>query len=285
MAKKNLTDDQIKQQLVVESSKQVNESKGKTEYKFPTEVVDLPSKGKLYPDGHPLKSGTIELKYMTAREEDILTSQNLIQKGVVLDRLLQALIVTPCNYDDILIGDKNAIMVAARVMGYGSEYKVEIEDPYTPGEKQDTVIDLQTLQDSEIDWNLIGEENAFDFELPTAKRNVTFKLLTHGDEGKIAEEVKAMKKNFKTRGYAGVDAQLSTRLKHMIIAVDGDSTPKTIREFVDNQFLSRDTRAFREQIKKVSPDIDMTFTFVSDITGQEREMSIPLGVNFFWPGA
>ena len=285
MAKKNLTDDQIKQQLVVESSKQVNESKGKTEYKFPTEVVDLPSKGKLYPDGHPLKSGTIELKYMTAREEDILTSQNLIQKGVVLDRLLQALIVTPCNYDDILIGDKNAIMVAARVMGYGSEYKVEIEDPYTPGEKQDTVIDLQTLQDSEIDWNLIGEENAFDFELPTAKRNVTFKLLTHGDEGKIAEEVKAMKKNFKTRGYAGVDAQLSTRLKHMIIAVDGDSTPKTIREFVDNEFLSRDTRAFREQIKKVSPDIDMTFTFVSDITGQEREMSIPLGVNFFWPGA
>ena len=285
MAKKNLTDDQIKQQIVVESSKQVNESKGKTEYKFPTEVVDLPSKGKLYPDGHPLKSGTIELKYMTAREEDILTSQNLIQKGVVLDRLLQALIVTPCNYDDILIGDKNAIMVAARVMGYGSEYKVEIEDPYTPGEKQDTVIDLQTLQDSEIDWNLIGEENAFDFELPTAKRNVTFKLLTHGDEGKIAEEVKAMKKNFKTRGYAGVDAQLSTRLKHMIIAVDGDSTPKTIREFVDNQFLSRDTRAFREQIKKVSPDIDMTFTFVSDITGQEREMSIPLGVNFFWPGA
>ena len=157
MAKKNLTDDQIKQQLVVESSKQVNESKGKTEYKFPTEVVDLPSKGKLYPDGHPLKSGTIELKYMTAREEDILTSQNLIQKGVVLDRLLQALIVTPCNYDDILIGDKNAIMVAARVMGYGSEYKVEIEDPYTPGEKQDTVIDLQTLQDSEIDWNLIGK--------------------------------------------------------------------------------------------------------------------------------
>ena len=176
-------------------------------------------------------------------------------------------------------------MIAARVMGYGSEYKVSIEDPYTPGEKQDTVIDLQNLQDMEIDWDLIGDENAFDFELPTTKANVTFRLLTHGDEGKISDEVKALKKNFKTRGYAGVDAQLSTRLKHMIIAVDGDSTQKTIREFVDNQFLSRDTRAFREQIKKVSPDIDMTFTFVSDITGQEQEMSIPLGVNFFWPGA
>jgi len=285
MAEKSLTDEQIKQQLVAENSKTVNESKGKTEYKFPTEVIDLPSKGKLYPEGHPLKSGTIELKYMTAKEEDILTSQNLIQKGVVLDRLLRALIVTPCNYDDILIGDKNAIMVAARVMGYGSEYKVEIEDPFTPGEKQETTIDLQQLTDVDIDWSLIGDDNAFDFELPTAKRTITFRLLTHGDEGKITEEVKSLKKNFKTRGYAGVDAQLSTRLKHMIVAVDGDSTPKTIREFVDNQFLSRDTRAFREQIKKVSPDIDMTFTFVSDITGQEREMSIPLGVNFFWPGA
>ena len=285
MAEKSLTDEQIKQQLVAENSKTVNESKGKTEYKFPTEVIDLPSKGKLYPEGHPLKSGTIELKYMTAKEEDILTSQNLIQKGVVLDRLLRALIVTPCNYDDILIGDKNAIMVAARVMGYGSEYKVEIEDPFTPGEKQETTIDLQQLTDVDIDWSLIGNDNAFDFELPTAKRTITFRLLTHGDEGKITEEVKSLKKNFKTRGYAGVDAQLSTRLKHMIVAVDGDSTPKTIREFVDNQFLSRDTRAFREQIKKVSPDIDMTFTFVSDITGQEREMSIPLGVNFFWPGA
>ena len=285
MAEKSLTDEQIKQQLVAENSKTVNESKGKTEYKFPTEVIDLPSKGKLYPEGHPLKSGTIELKYMTAKEEDILTSQNLIQKGVVLDRLLRALIVTPCNYDDILIGDKNAIMVAARVMGYGSEYKVEIEDPFTPGEKQETTIDLQQLTDVDVDWSLIGDDNAFDFELPTAKRTITFRLLTHGDEGKITEEVKSLKKNFKTRGYAGVDAQLSTRLKHMIVAVDGDSTPKTIREFVDNQFLSRDTRAFREQIKKVSPDIDMTFTFVSDITGQEREMSIPLGVNFFWPGA
>tara|TARA_R110000772_G_scaffold84376_1_gene178139 strand:- start:942 stop:1799 length:858 start_codon:yes stop_codon:yes gene_type:complete len=285
MANKGMTDEQIKQQLVAENSTTINEAKGTVSYKFPTEVIDLPSKGKLYPEGHPLASGTVELKYMTAREEDILTSQNLIQKGVVLDRLLQALIVTPCNYDDILIGDKNAIMIAARVMGYGSEYKVEIEDPYTPGEKQETIIDLQTLRDSEIEWDLIGDTNAFDFELPTGKRSITFKLLTHGDEGKIAEEVKALKKNFKTRGYAGVDAQLSTRLKYMILAVDGDSKPKTIRDFVDNEFLSRDTRAFREQIKKVSPDIDMTFTFVSDITGQEREMSIPLGVNFFWPGA
>jgi len=279
-----LTDEQIKQRIIADSQTKINETKGKTEYKFPTELVDLPSKGKLYPEGHPLKNGQIEMKYMTAREEDILTSQNLIQKGVVLDRLLKSLIVTPCNYDDILIGDKNAIMVAARVMGYGSEYKVELEDPFTPGEKQQTTIDLQDLQDTEVDWDLIGDVNEFEYELPTAKKSITFRILTHGDEGKIADEIKALKKNFRTRGIAGVDAQLSTRLKHMIVSVDGDASPKRIRDFVDNEFLSRDTRAFREQIKKVSPDIDMTFTFVSDITGQEKEMAIPLGVNFFWPG-
>jgi hypothetical protein len=280
----NKTDEQIKEQVIATSINEIKETAGKTTYKFPTELVDLPSKGKLYPEGHPLTSGQIEMKYMTAREEDILTSQNLIQKGVVLDRLLQALIITPVNYDDILIGDKNAIMVAARVMGYGAEYTVELEDPFTPGEKQTISIDLQALEDTDVDWDLINNENAFDFELPTSKRNITFKILTHGDEGKIAEEVKALKKNFRTKGIAGVDTQLSTRLKHMIIAVDGDSTPRVIRDFVDNEFLSRDTIAFRAQIAKVSPDIDMRFTFISDITGQEKDLAIPLGVNFFWPG-
>ena len=280
----NKTDEQIKQQIIADSQQEITKTAGKTEYKFPTEVVDLPSKGKLYPKDHPLASGQIEMKYMTAKEEDILTSQNLIQKGVVLDRLLGSLIVTSVNYDDILIGDKNAIMVAARVMGYGADYKVEIEDPFTPGEKQETTVDLQELQDSPVDWDLIGDVNEFEYKLPTTKKNITFRILTHGDEGKIADEIKALKKNFRTRGHAGVDTQLSTRLKHMILAVDGDSSPKRIRDFVDNEFLSIDTRAFREQIKKVSPDIDMNFTFVSDITGQEKDMAIPLGVSFFWPG-
>ena len=126
--------------------------------------------------------------------------------------------------------------------------------------------------------------NEFDFELPTTKKNITFRILTHGDEGKIADEVKATKKNFRTRGIAGTDTQLSTRLKHMITSVDGDSTPKRIREFVDNEFLSRDTRAFREQIKKVSPDIDMTFEYTSQ-KGNKHTLDIPLGIDFFWPAA
>ena len=98
------------------------------DYKFPTEMVDLPSKGHFYVDDHPLSSGKVEVKYMTAKEEDILTSQNLIQQGTVIDVLLQSLIVDKTiNIQELLIGDKNAIMVAARILGYGKDYEFEYD--------------------------------------------------------------------------------------------------------------------------------------------------------------
>ena len=112
------------------------------EQKFPSEVIDLPSEGKLYPEGHPLRDGKIEIKYMTAKEEDILTSQNLIKKGVVIDRLLDSLILTPnVKVDDLVLGDKNAIMVAARILAYGPEYVCEITNPDTQ-EKQECTFNL-----------------------------------------------------------------------------------------------------------------------------------------------
>jgi len=101
-------------------------------YAFPTEVLALPSKGLLYPKEHPLSSGQIDVKYMTAKEEDILTSSNLIEKGLVIDRLLESVIADPkIKLDDLLIGDKNALMVGTRVLGYGKDYVVTMEDPDT----------------------------------------------------------------------------------------------------------------------------------------------------------
>ena len=109
------------------------------EYKFPTEIVDLPSKGHFYVQGHPLSSGKVEIKYMTAKEEDILTSQNLIQQGTVIEKLLQSLIVDKSvKVDDMLIGDKNAIMGAARILGYGKDYQFTYTD-------EEQSIDLSTL--------------------------------------------------------------------------------------------------------------------------------------------
>lgn len=271
-----MSDAEIKEKLL---SQYKQEDVKKTN--FPTEVIPLPSKGLLYPVDHPLADGFIEMKYMTAREEDILTSQNLIKQGVVLDKLFESLIVTPVNYGDIYAGDKNAIMVAARLLGYGNEYSVEIEDPFSPGEKQTVTIDLSQIEHKEVDYSLFEKRlNEFDFELPNSKRIVTFRLMTHQIEKDIQAELKASNKTFiKT----GIDKELTTRLKHIIIAVDGERGRATINHFVDNELFALDSRALRKHMREISPDLDMTFTFISNITGEAKEIDIPMDVSFFWP--
>ena len=153
------------------------------EFKFPTEVVDLPSKGLLYPKESPLSSGKIEMKYMTAKEEDILTNQNYISKGIVLDKLLQSLIVSDVDYNELIAGDQNAIMVAARVLGYGKDYEFSYN-----GEKH--TVDLTTLKDKEFNESLITpHKNEFSYKLPHSGNEITFKILTVGDEVKIKKEL------------------------------------------------------------------------------------------------
>ena len=145
------------------------------EQKFPSEVIDLPSEGKLYPKGHPLKDGKIEIKYMTAKEEDILTSQNLIKKGVVIDRLLDSLILTNgVKTDDMVLGDKNAVMVAARILAYGPDYTCEIQNPNT-GEVITEKFNLADCPFKKLPKNIT--ENKFELELPISKKKVTFKLI------------------------------------------------------------------------------------------------------------
>jgi len=271
-----MTDEELKANLMADY-KQTSVKKSN----FPTEIVPLPSKGLLYPEEHPLSSGTVEMKYMTAKEEDILTSQNLIKQGVVLDKLFESLIVTPINYGDLYVGDKNAIMVAARILGYGKDYVVEVDDPFSPGTKQKVTIDLTQIEHKEVDYSLFEHrKNEFDFELPQSKRVVTFRLMTHNLDKQIQTEIKGMNK---TRVRTGIDNELTTRLKNIIVAVDGESGRATINNFVDTELFAMDSRALRSHIKSISPDLDMTFTFVSETTGEVKEMDIPMGVSFFWP--
>jgi hypothetical protein len=245
-------------------------------FDFPTEIVELPSKGLLYPKSNPLSSGKIEMKYMTAKEEDILTNQNYIKQGVVLDKLMQSLIVSKINYDDLVVGDKNAIMVASRILGYGKDYTFEYEG-------QEVTVDL-----SEIEPKVINEEhlvephtNEFGYTLPHTNTPITFKILNNKDEKAIEAEVKGLKKINKLSS-----AELSTRLKHMVLSVNGDSSTKAIREFVDKYFLARDSRALREHIKEIQPDMDLTFDFYPDNGDETQEsVKIPIGVTFFWPDA
>ena len=250
-------------------------------YEFPTEIIDLPSKGKVYSPESPLSKGTIEIKYMTAREEDILASQNLIRKGVVLDKLFESVVVEEgVDINDICIGDKNAILLATRILGYGPQYSVEITDPFT-GELQKTNIDLSKIQIKEVDESLLNSENKYEFELPTAKKKIIFKLLTHKDEKDIQAEILALQRLSKDKD--SVSADVSTRLRYMIQDVDGNSDRGFINNFVKNNLLARDTRAFRTYVSTISPDLDLKFNFTSDITGDTEALDIPLGAGFFYP--
>ena len=251
----------------------------KTEY--PSEVVDLPSKGWFYDQNSPLASGKIDIKYMTAKEEDILTSQNLIKKGVVLDKLLEQLIVTPgVKLNDILVGDKNAIFIASRVLAYGKEYKIKFKDPSTGDDVEDT-IDLTKLNPRELDFDQYTKgENIFQYELPYSKKMVHWSLLTHADEQAIDAELKGMKKFTKNKNET---SEVTTRLKYVIKALDGEDDKAKIKSFVDKELLARDSLAFREHIKENTPDLDMTFNFESEDTGYEERMTIPLGIDFFYP--
>lgn len=238
-------------------------------FNMPTEVVDLPSKGLVYPETSPLSSGKVEMKYMTAKEEDILTNQAYIQKGTVLDELIKSLIVTPnIKFEDLVVGDKNALLVAARVLGYGKDYTFNYG-----GEEQ--TVDLSAVENKSLDESLFTPgKNEFEFTLPSTGTKITFKLLTGHDEKKINAELEGIKKINKN-----ASPELSTRLKYMITSVEGNVEQKTIRDFVDNSFLARDSRAFREYIKEVQPDVDLTFF----PDGSDSKVNIPVGLSFFWP--
>ena len=239
---------------------------------FPTEEVTLPSKGLIYPPENPLSKGVVEMKYMTAKEEDILTNESYIKKGTVIDRLLQALIITPINYDDLVVGDKNAIMIAARVLGYGKDYTFTLD-----GEEH--TVDLTKVEDKELkEEDLVAKgRNEFEFTLPTTQKVITFKLLTHGDEKKINAEMDGLKKAKQS------PSELTTRLKYMILSIDGDSERRTVREFVDTQLLARDARALREYIKSIQPDVDLIFDLEMENGDVKEGVRVPIGVTFFWP--
>ena len=244
-----------------------------TKTQFPAEEVTLPSKGLLYPEDSPLRSGIIEMKYMTAREEDILTNVNLIENGTVIDKLLESLIVTPIDFNDLLTGDKDAILIAARVLGYGNEYSFEYRG-------EDITIDLNDISDKVLDESLVIEgKNEFSFTLPISKKDITFKFLTHGDEMAIQKELKGVKKINKN-----ASKDLSTRMKYIITSIDGDYEKKTIREYVDSEFLARDARELRNYIKKIQPSVDLSFDY-EDRRGTITTIDIPVGINFFWPDA
>ena len=242
------------------------------ENKFPSEIIDLPSEGKLYPKEHPCSNGKIEIKYMTAKEEDILTSQNLIKKGVVIDRLLDSLILTSgVTTDDLIVGDKNAVMIAARVLAYGPEYACDITNPST-GEVMTHTFNLADCPFKKLPDGI--SENLFEVTLPISKKKIKFVILTGKEESLIEKDLKASKK------LGSVSPELTTRFRYMIKEVDGDTSQSVINDIAVNM-LARDSMFLRQEIQKVSPDIELQQEV--EIEGEPVKVDIPMTVGFFWP--
>lgn len=259
---------------------QRNNNNQPTVSKFPSEQIDLPSEGRVYPTNHPLSSGKVELKYMTAREEDILTNANNIRRGNALDKLLESLIVEKdVKLNDLISADKSALIIACRRLAYGDNYGPFKYKCPKCGEDSQHNFDISKLVNVNIpDENRPKNNNSFEFTLPFSKRVVTIKLLTHRDETEIENELKALKKIS-----ADNVPELSTRLKYHIVSVDGNTDRGYVRSFVDKELLSRDSLELRRFIKKVSPDVELKFDFQCNSCSHEDRLEVPLTGEFFWP--
>jgi hypothetical protein len=238
------------------------------ENKFPTETVELPSKGVVYPPDHPLRSGKVEMKYMTAKEEDILTNQNYIKKGIVLDKLLESLIMGKFDIKELITGDKNALLISSRILGYGKDYTFSYDGTeYT--------VDLTKLENKPFDETKVTPKGTFMFTLPVTGTKVEFKLLNDKDNNTIDQENESMKKFNKDSS-----SEVTIRLKHQIISVEGDNDKNSIRMFVE-QMLAQDSRALRKYIKDMAPDVNLSTNVKID--GVEESIDVPISLSFFWP--
>ena len=245
-----------------------------SKFSLPTETVELPSKGLLYPKDSPLSKGEIEMKYMTAKEEDILTNANYITKGNVIDKLIESLIIDKTiNIDDILVGDKNALMIAVRLLSYGKNYTITYGN-------ESIVVDLSKLQHAKVDYSLFQEgKNEFELKLPSTDNTVTIKCLSTRDEKLISKEIQGNQKMNRESNTSS-----TSRLKYLITSVNGLKETKDIREFVDKFLLAKDARAIRTFYKSINPDIDLSYKFTNSIGGEE-DVIVPIGLDFFWPDA
>jgi hypothetical protein len=247
------------------------------DYPFPTEVIGLPSKGLCYPEHSPLAKGEITIKLMTAKEEDILTSTNLIKKGIHIDKLMESVLIEPgVSPNDLLIGDKNALLVSSRVLAFGPEYEITINDP-NENEPVKVIVDLSKIQIKEIDDSKLNRKNEYEYTLPISKTPIKFKLLTHGDEVAIAKDVEVSEKTLKQSN------EITARYRRVIVEVDGNRDLGYISNFVSNRLLAGDSKGLRKYMAEITPDLDLTFDYESPYTGEKEALRIPFGVDFFYP--
>lgn len=246
----------------------------------PTEFVDLPSKGVLYSATHPAHGlESLEIRHMTAKEEDMLASETLIKKGIALDRVVNSLIVNKAiTAGNLLIGDKNALLIAARITGFGADYGVKITCPVCTEENSCTV-DLSDIGHKEIetaDYTLLESGN---YEIAFPEYNdlvVEVKLLTGADERRLTQDREKKRKAKKE------DTVVTDQLSAIIVRVNDVTDPTLLKRFV-SECPTRISRTIRTKYENIMPDVDMTVPFVCSHCTYESEVDLPLTAEFFWP--
>tara|TARA_Y100000034_G_C6907363_1_gene421531 strand:- start:2082 stop:2936 length:855 start_codon:yes stop_codon:yes gene_type:complete len=247
----------------------------------PTEFVELPSGGAFYPEGHPLRGQeTIEIRHMTAKDEDILTSRALLKKGIAIDRLLKSVITdSSINPDDLLIGDKNAVLIATRITGYGEAYNSKVTC-IACGETFDHEFDLSEQKIVGFEEDVEGvkrtSEATFKIELPISKVTVEVKALVGHDEKRIAKSAELKKKKNLP------ETLLTDTFRSYIVSVNGDASKAAVGGFISSM-PARDSKFLRNTYSKVIPNIDMTQGYECPECGYGEEVEIPLTAEFFWP--
>ena len=250
----------------------------------PTEFVEIPSKGEFYPEGHPLHGvETIEIRHMTAKDEDILTSKTLLKKGVALDRMLKNIMIDKrIDTSTMLVGDKNALIVASRISGYGADYQTKVQCPNC-GPTNEPVFDLNetSLTDVAIYQELESVQRVgqyYDILLPRSGVTVRTRLLTGVDEERQARNSRMAKR----AGVKKDEQTLTGQFRQFIIAVNGDSTQKSISAFIDAMPAS-DSRFLRTTYKAITPNVDMHMLFECEACDYDSVMEVPFTADFFWP--
>tara|TARA_Y100001970_G_C14163151_1_gene819722 strand:+ start:553 stop:1413 length:861 start_codon:yes stop_codon:yes gene_type:complete len=247
---------------------------------IPTESVPLPSKGAVYQADHPLyNQETVEIRAMTAREEDILTSKALIKKGTVITELLRSCIVDKrVNPQDLLIGDRNAIMTALRITGYGASYQVEVGCP-SCGEKSKQDFNLSELPINRLKSPPIADgANVFECKIDD-KITIRYRYLTGADEAAITQATERKKK----QGFQS-DNLITTRYLNQVVAVN-DITDRTKISMFVQKMPTRISRALRKHMDDNEPGIEMKARMQCPHCFEESEVGMPLGASFFWPEA
>ena len=249
-------------------------------FEVPVETVPLPSQGKVYGEGNPLYGQeTVDISAMTAVQEDILTSRALIKKGTVISELLKSCIMSPgVDPDELLAGDRNAIMVAHRITGYGREYSAEISCQAC-SERVEAEFDLASLAIKRLDVEPVEEgKNLFEFTLPMSKKVVRFKFLTGADEQDLLQEAERRRKKMRFAS----DSLVTGRLRRSIVSVDNITDKNKISVFIRNM-PAGDSRALRKYMEENEPGIDMRSWVECPACGEDQEVNMPLGARFFWP--